>query len=1298
MWFLPVRLVSVCPFSGVGPVLYRDFDATLGFPGEGPFVVQSLNVGSLGAHPDLFESAADLLLLQEARLSVDNVRTTAFRATEAGRQLHPGPLLPVTPDVNGVRRVEWGGLAALSQGCLVVDFPVQQDVTGCLASMLSSGRFQVVWIHYGQLRILAINFYGVSGATSDDTIFQRNQEYLAEAFNFAAPFLPDHPVLFAGDFQACPTHYPAVSDALATGLWIDPFEPSRPDQDRQPTFCRDKTWAAGSPTTTIDTVLVNMAAASLLHHVEVTPLCGYQHAAVALHLVATSEVPRAMAFASFAPLDLGALAPPEACAVHAEGLWNDRYQAALASVRSAEEAWSLFSEFALSTLLGCGARWGRGVRSRGSLPPIRPKRPLVRPLPTSHPVVLYARLLSLARELFFRVVRLPMSAQPDASVTLHTLRRFRCLARQLRFPCTEEDLTPQGTAGLCERAAEALRVATHARRQASFKRWKERLRHSALHTGKEVFQHLQRATTPSGSNHLAGPEGVPAFHPAQALSHAAAAWNEVFNVHREGIPVEPLMRPIQHLLEQRAVPLVLLAVTPEDLASSVARRSPDSSSGLDGWAAVELRALPVVVFRVLAHLFNRVEAGEWCLPRIFGTARLAVLDKGAGPAPLAKRLIAVLPIAYLAWSSARFRASTAWQRAVLPQEVVGGVSGRRVDDVTHELALDLHEAKATNDVFAGVQIDRSKCFDRLLPAQIVALLTALGFPPGVAEAWRGNYRGFRRFLSWRGAVHEEPLGNSNGIAQGCSLSVLAANVLMSAWILLIKHFPGVSPRVYVDDGYLNVVTPEAIDSLVLAVRATSLFDGLAGQQFNLHKSGWWSTQEAYAPALQEAFPQAPRLRSLRPLGVCINLDLRGTRNARAEAISRFRRAVRAIGALPLGPAAKATFVARKAMPMLTYSAELNTIPKRQLSSLASEVAAVLWEGRPAWRSRELLLAVVYRGHLVHPGYALPYRAILNVVAHLQRSEAFALKWRIAFTNPRIMPSTLVANFIAAITACGMRFSAPASVAFHVGPWISLFTVSTRSLRKLLQWAIAQHAYQVACRAKRTDIVPGPTGLLDVALARSPWSVPSAPNWTAFARAFPCNRPVAPAVVVGSAVTADRLYSAGMASSPLCRFCGGQVETIAHLVLCQALPRDVGPPPLQREVQGPSFFSHALPEIPPDLVSACCAQVPWPTTSPWPRYSQDTHVHLWTDGSVFLPQHPFFAAAGFAVVSATRATIACGSVPGVFADNYRAEVYAILRAAQLTRGGPHCPYGLPGRGQRLEDLPAGRGCPGPCCCC
>ena len=261
-----------------------------------------------------------------------------------------------------------------------------------------------------------------------------------------------------------------------------------------------------------------------------------------------------------------------------------------------------------------------------------------------------------------------------------------------------------------------------------------------------------------------------------------------------------------------------------------------------------------------------------------------------------------------------------------------------------------------------------------------------------------------------------------------------------------------------------------------------------------------------------------------------------------------------------------------------------------------------------------------------------------------------------------MPSTLVSNVIAAVTLCGLRFRAPADVALASGPWMSLFSVSLRSLARLLQWTIAQHAYQRACRGKRADIVSGPSGLLDVALTRSPWLVPPGLGWNSFVRAFPSNRAVAPAVVVGSAATADRLYASNLAASPGCRFCDGADETLAHLVQCGALHARIGLPPAQREDQGPSFYTHALAEIPADLAHAALRAVPWPATTPLPRYGGGD-VHLWTDGSVYLPHHLLFAAAGFAVVSASAGVCAAGPL----ADNYRAEVYAILHAAQLACG-------------------------------
>ena len=264
------------------------------------------------------------------------------------------------------------------------------------------------------------------------------------------------------------------------------------------------------------------------------------------------------------------------------------------------------------------------------------------------------------------------------------------------FEYEESDLTPSGVATLCEKAEHALRT-TRSRQSASFKRWKVRLRHSALHSGKEVFQQLRRATSAAGSNHLAGPDGFPAFHPTAALTHSADQWNLIFGVHQAGIPVEPLMRPIQNLLEQRAVTLDLGALSVPrtswhpSLAGALTRPLGHSrpfhsrSSGSSPSSSIKLR------HRVGTCPGSSVRPGLLFSIRV-PAHRLPCVDLCS--LPCACRLAEEGP----------------------PSAVVGGVPGRRADDITHHLALDLHEAKATGELFAGIQIDRSKCFDRLLPS------------------------------------------------------------------------------------------------------------------------------------------------------------------------------------------------------------------------------------------------------------------------------------------------------------------------------------------------------------------------------------------------------------------------------------------------------------------------------------------------------------------------------------------------------------------------------------------------------
>ena len=77
---------------------------------------------------------------------------------------------------------------------------------------------------------------------------------------------------------------------------------------------------------------------------------------------------------------------------------------------------------------------------------------------------------------------------------------------------------------------------------------------------------------------------------------------------------------------------------------------------------------------------------------------------------------------------------------------------------------------------AGISIDYVKCFDLIAQAIVLALAFELGMDPGVARALRAMYKQLRRAFKvalclgawWRA---------TNGILQGCPLSVIPVNVL-----------------------------------------------------------------------------------------------------------------------------------------------------------------------------------------------------------------------------------------------------------------------------------------------------------------------------------------------------------------------------------------------------------------------------------------------------------------------------------------------------------------------------------------
>ena len=220
--------------------------------------------------------------------------------------------------------------------------------------------------------------------------------------------------------------------------------------------------------------------------------------------------------------------------------------------------------------------------------------------------------------------------------------------------------------------------------------------------------------------------------------------------------------------------------------------------------------------------------------------------------PIHRRLISLLSIPYLLYSKARFSDTQEWQSLTFPSSMCGGIQNRKTSDVSHHLAIQSERAILSNEAICGIQIDRSKCFDKIVPRIISFLGRKLGLDQRFFNVWLQIYQGFRRYITLSNVVTAEPLSDANGIAQGDTGSVLAINIMMACWSQLMTQFESIQSWVYIDDAYL-LCRSQHIEQLKLAMDCTAMFDELCGQSTNLAKKQRLGNLEAIQNCLEKTF-------------------------------------------------------------------------------------------------------------------------------------------------------------------------------------------------------------------------------------------------------------------------------------------------------------------------------------------------------------------------------------------------------------------------------------------------------------
>ena len=572
------------------------------------------------------------------------------------------------------------------------------------------------------------------------------------------------------------------------------------------------------------------------------------------------------------------------------------------------------------------------------------------------------------------------------------------------------------------------------------------------------------------------------------------------------------------------------------------------------------------------------------------------------------------------------------------------------------LRVELDQAAAEGDSVIGIKLDQSKCFDRIVPEFAAILFLAFGMPQKVVNVFLKMYGSMRKHLSFRGWVSNIAVTSANGVAQGCSLSLIVINVYMAVWARFMSILPEVSFKAFIDDAYIWVRLRN-IDLLHRAFEVTRQWNKLVGQKLNPDKCILWATTTPARTQAKCFFPDIPLALEVDVLGATMQTSGRSNFHCSEQKVEKIVNDVRNIAALPVSVSTKSQLIASKVIPQCSYAAELAALPKSALSRVQSSIATALWKNRPNWRSKMLIFSLLVQPCLVEPCTARAFSAIRNF-------------WRFLHRNPH-EKGRLTALFDHSMTnKHSYLFHVQSSLKiFHFAlfPDMSVGIADIRfpvleidfcDLKQLLYVLGKQACYEHSCDKPRKDLFR-PKGMLDPSLSvlfKKRYKIPVHPKDDL--------TPHFDSQSVGCTITNDRRFAAGFADSSECRFCAQTKECLSHIILeCpNASPKLRASS--SREL-GVNFQLLGICEHPVEIVShrlRCQTQIP-----PAAQISDlSSLTEFWTDGSVLMQECFWLTSAGFSVIDSSGSIVCSGPVHHVTLNSYTAELFAITQAVLFSK--------------------------------
>ena len=725
-------------------------------------------------------------------------------------------------------------------------------------------------------------------------------------------------------------------------------------------------------------------------------------------------------------------------------------------------------------------------------------------------------------------------------------------------------------------------------------------------------------------------------------------------------------------------------LTGQRLQEQLKRMRSAQACGMEGWRVAELKALPLTLLDRLAEVMNLIEQ-EQAWPKALQRALVTLIPKGEGMGPLDLRPISVMSAVYRLWAATRLQEVKVWQERWADRGQHGYRPGHSTEDVYWTLSLQVENALLNWQPLYGMNVDFAKCFDRLPHAILLRLVDEMGMNGRISGALSSMYRHLRKQFRVGDSIGAT-FACTNGILQGCPLSVVLLNALVSVWASAVRSETEADPVAYADDAG---ATSGSRDALQQALNITGEYTALTGQQLNYKKSVWFSTAGGrMRPLMCQGRAITKANGAVRAVGAQVSLKkLRGNTGAK-ERVDKACVVAERARLLPLAFDARSSIVCAAVAASGLYACSVSRLSQNLVRKLRTAVVGAAWGTLLGRRCAEIVLTLLCPGHRADPNQAIACQCLTMLrrmlVARPELTEIVEACWSATQGRSDQTVPGPIGLVRAAAAKLGWEWVWPWAFRMACGRVVAYLETSVGEWEHIAREGARLAIWKEAAKKRKnlSGIEAGVDRAVTVSMTRSLGLTPYEKG---------CLR----SILADCVWTEELAHKAAKTDPKMCSHCGEAVETLDHmwwacpawnhvrqrhaaargasqhelppcLRLCGIMPDGFRPCSLELdgEVAEPepadlTAVADAAVDASSELLPVCCGN------GGYKEYMHNGFVVVFTDGAAKGNQHALIRQAGLgAYWGAAHPFNASQPLQGTAQTNQRAELAAALYVLQV----------------------------------